>query len=243
MDRELGQPRELDNTLELDKPKEPGKKMKISPEGILKRFSSPHIDFELWKENLTTPHVSDALQNLTGSNGVIPGLKPLKEDTEIMGRVFTTNTASNDWGTVLKAIDMTKKGDVLVICSSDDDNAVWGELTSKTAQKKRLKGTVIYGAVRDAKAIKNLNYPVFTRKVVPNAGKPLNEGEVDVALNCGEITINPGDIIIADDCGVVVIPQEILHKVIKEALDIKKREKKIIARIEDEWSLSEILGI
>lgn len=241
MDKENG--KELDKAKELYKTKELDKKMKITPEGLLKRFSSPKIDFKLWKENLTTPQVSDALYNLTGSNGVIPGLKPLKDDAEIMGRAFTTNTASNDWGTTVKAIDMAGKGDILVICSSDADNAVWGELTSKTAQNKKLDGTVVYGAVRDAKAIKNLDYPVFTLKIVPNAGKPLTEGEVDVALNCGGITIKPGDVIIADDCGVVVIPQEILQEVIKEALSIKKRENEIITRIEDSWSLSEILGL
>lgn len=230
------------------------RKMKISPEGILERFSTPRDEFELWNEELSTPQVSDALKNLVDHPWVIPGVKPLKDEFKIIGRAITVKTSSYDWGTALKAMDIAQKGDVLVICSEDDDaeeygkyetyqedNAVWGELTSKTAQENGLTATVVYGAVRDTAAVKNLNYPVFTRSIVPNAGEPLGKGKVNVTLECGGVVINPQDIIIGDDCGVIVVPAELSGKVLKKALNIKRGESELIRKIQEGWSLSEIL--
>lgn len=214
--------------------------MKISPEGILERFSYPRDELELWKD-LSTPQVSDALMNMLEHPWVIPGVKPLKDEFRIIGRAVTVKTSSYDWGTALKAMDIAQKGDVLVICLEDDDNAVWGELTSKTAQENGLTATVVYGAVRDVTAIKKLNYPVFTRSIVPNAGKPLGKGEVNVSLECGDVIINPQDIIMGDDCGVIVVPAELSDRVMKKALQIKRDESEIIRKIKEGWSLSKIL--
>ncbi len=219
------------------------KKMKISPEGILARFSYPRDIFELWKDELSTPQVSDALKRIVDHSWVIPGVKPLKDEFRIMGRAVTINTSSYDWGTALKAMDIAQKGDVLVIYTKDDNNAVWGELTSKTAQKRGLAGTIVYGAVRDVAAIKNLNYPVFTRSIIPNAGEPLAKGTVNVPLECGGVAINPHDVIMGDDCGVIVVPAEIFHRIMKEALNIKNSESEIIKRLEEGWPLSEIIGL
>ena len=218
-------------------------KMKISPEGILERFSYPRDYFELWKNKQSTPQVSDALKSIVNHPWVIKGVKPLKDEFRIIGKAVTIKTSSHDWGTALKGIDTAHKGDVLVINSNDDDDAVWGELTSKTAQKKGLSGTIVYGAVRDINAIKNLNYPVFTRSKIPNAGEPLGEGTVNVPLECGGVTVNPQDVIIGDDCGVIVVPAEIFNQVIKKTLKINNSEKEIIQKIEDGWPLSEIIGL
>lgn len=217
-------------------------KMEISPEGLLKRFSYQH-DLNQWKDELSTAQLSDALKDILDYNWVIPGVKPLKDEFKIIGRAITAQTSSYDWGTALKAIDLAEKGDVLFIRTEKDDNAVWGELTSKTAQKKGLAGTVVYGAVRDVNAIRELNYPVFTRSIVPNAGAPLAEGEINVPLKCGDMVVNPQDVIVGDDCGVTVVPSELFPRVIKKALKIKKDEKEIISKIEKGWSLSEILGV
>lgn len=223
------------------------KKMKVSPEGIRERFSTKKSlspsDFNLWNDELSTAHISDALKNILEHDWVIPGVKPLKDEFKIIGRAFTVKTSANDWGTALRAIDMANEGDVLFICADKDDNAVWGELTSKTAQKKGLTGTVVYGAVRDVNAIRQLNYPVFTQTVIPNAGFPTAKGEVNVSLQCGDVVVNPNDVIIGDDCGVIVVPAELFPQIIKEALKIKKDESEIINKIDNGYTLSEILGI
>jgi len=222
------------------------KKMEISPESLLEKFSSKktyYAPVESLEEELTTPQVSDALELITGKSGVIPFIKPIKQNIKISGTVVTAKTKSEDWGTVLNAIDAAKKGEILFIDSEGENNAVWGELTSKYAQKKGLEGTVVCGAVRDVGAIHDLNYPVFSSSIVPNAGEPKAEGQINICIIYGEVQIKPGDWILGDECGVVVVPAEILQEVMEKATQLKKEEAKILSRIEDGWSLTEILNI
>ncbi|MBM4241830.1 MAG: RraA family protein [Euryarchaeota archaeon] len=218
------------------------KKDKISPESLLKKFSSKTTDLDFLKVDIKTPQISDALKQLSCLNGVISGVKPLN-DAKIVGKAVTVKTLADDWGTVVNAIDIAKKGEVIVICSETDGHALWGELTSETAQKKKIAGTVVYGASRDVAAIRKLNYPVFSKSIIPNAGDPKGEGEINVTINCGGVTVNPQDMIIGDDCGVVVVPKKLFREVLKKAFNIKKREKEIIRKIKDGMSLSEILGL
>ena len=215
---------------------------KLSPESFLKKFLKKTDVTKLKRLNITSSQVSDALNNLTGNSGVINGVKPLF-DTMIMGKVVTIDTSFNDWGTSVKGIDSTKKGEILFICVDSDENAVWGELTSKTAKEKGIIGTIIYGAVRDVSAIKEMKYPVFSKNIVPNAGSPKAEGIINIPVKCDDLIINPQDIVIGDECGVVVVPKELLKQVITEAMSIKSKEKEIISRIEKGDSLTSILEL
>ena len=215
-------------------------KMEISPEGLLKRFSR-EPSFSHFKDKLSTPQLSDALKNLLDYNPVIPGVKPLSDEYKILGKIVTIQTASNDWGTVLKGIDLADKGDILFISVDKEDSAVWGELTSKTSKIKGIGGTVVYGAVRDAAAIRNLEYPVFARSIVPNAGAPLAEGKVNIPVQCGDITVNPHDVALGDDCGVIVVPGKLFTQAISNALQIKKDEEEIVKKMDEGYSLSTII--
>ena len=215
-------------------------KREISPDKLLKKFSHQQ-SFKFYKDKLSTPQLSDALKNLTDYNPVIPEVKPLKDEYKILGKIVTVQTSSDDWGTVLRAIDLAERDDILFINVDKSDSAVWGELTSKTAQNKGIAGTVVYGAVRDAAAIRNINYPVFSRTVVPNAGAPLAQGEVNIPLQCGDVIINPHDVVLGDDCGVVVVPKETFSHAVNQALQIKKDEERIIKKMETGYSLTSII--
>lgn len=224
-----------------------GKKMEISPEFLLGQFSSQkkekHSDFSLENLGVNTSQISDALKNLTGEYGVIPGVKPIKDDLKISGRVVTVRTQQDDWGTSLKAIEAAKKDEIVFICCDGDEIGIWGELFSKYAQKKGIQSTVIYGAMRDVGAVRELNYPVFSRAIVPHAGTPRAEGEINIPLDCGGVKVKTGDWIFGDDCGVVLITEDLLYKVIQKSLQIKKNEDKILHQLEEGGSLSDILGI
>jgi 3-hexulose-6-phosphate synthase len=223
------------------------KKMEISVDSLLKEFSSQKMEknmvFNLKDLGISTSNISDALKNLTGEYGVIPGVKPIQDDLKISGRVVTVKTQQDDWGTSLKAVETANKGEIVFICCDGDEIGVWGELFSKYAQKKGVQSTVVYGAMRDVEAVRQLNYPVFSRSIVPHAGTPRDEGEIRIPLECGGVKVNTGDWIFGDDGGVVVVAEEILQKVISEAVKIKKNEDKILRQIEDGSSLSNILGI
>ncbi len=217
-------------------------KKKLSPESILELFSPKFSDSKLARLNLNTSQVSDALNKITGIPGVLSGIKPLMEGT-VIGRAVTASTMTDDWGTSIKAIEAAKEGEILVIKVEGDDQAVWGELASKTAQENGIVSTVIDGAVRDVGAVKKLKYPVFSKTIVPNAGSAKAEGKVNIPITCGNVTVNPQDLIIGDECGVIVVPDIYLNDVIEETLRIKKNEAQIISKIEKGYAFSDILGL
>jgi 3-hexulose-6-phosphate synthase len=191
---------------------------------------------------VSTPQLSDAMQKITGYNGVIPFLKPVN-NKKLMGKVFTAKTHELDWGTSVKAIEMAQKGQILFILSEGYQNAVWGELTSKSAQMKGIRGTIIYGACRDAGSIKKMDYPVFSKNIVPNAGKPILEGKFNIKLVFEGFEINPGDYVLGDECGVVLIPQNVFEDVIKSLWEIKNNEMNIIISILEGKHLLQIIGL
>ncbi|HHT19409.1 MAG: RraA family protein [Euryarchaeota archaeon] len=222
-------------------------KIEVSTDYLLKKFSSKkyHDPTDVTTENVdvTTSQISDALKNLTGKYGVIQGVKPIKKNLKINGRVVTVKTKQNDWGTPLKAIENAQKNDIIFISCDGDEIAVWGELFSKYSQKRGLGGTVIFGAMRDIEAVYNLDYPVFSRAIVPNAGEPKANGETNINLECSGVKVKPGDWIFGDDCGVVVIDKELVDNVIEEAVKIKMNEDEILSQLEEGAFLSDILSI
>jgi 3-hexulose-6-phosphate synthase len=218
------------------------RKQKLSPESFLEQFTNKYSDKNVKNSSITTSQLSDALFNLTGKTGVIEGLKPVG-DSKIFGRARTVQTSSDDWGTVIHGIYAAKKGDVLVISCDGEDKAVWGELASKSAQMRGIAGTVIYGASRDSGGIMDIGYPVFSRMVRPNAGKPLSEGEINKPIICGNINVKNRDLIVGDECGVVRIPDEISSEVLKEAYGILENEHKIFKELNQGKSFLDILNI
>ncbi|MGC9517683.1 MAG: RraA family protein [Methanomicrobiales archaeon] len=217
------------------------KNNRISPEKLLKRFTTKRFNINSL-HLISTPQISDAMKKLNLENHSLKWIKP-RTDNKLYGSAITVKTDSSDWGTVVKAIEMADKGQVIVIYAENDDQALWGELTSKMAQIKGIAGTVVLGASRDLSAIKSLNYPLFSLRIVPNAGEPLNEGEINVTITFEGITIEPGDIIIGDDCGVLVIPKSKFDDVMKQTFIIKNTEKEILNKIEKGYSLFDILGL
>lgn len=218
------------------------KKGKLSPENFLDQFSR-RTPVRVPSSRIGTSQLSDALRVITGENGVLDGIKPIENGLKISGYATTVKTPADDWGTVIKAIYAAKQGNILVISCDSDDTAVWGELASATAKKEGIEGTVIYGSSRDINGIKNLGYPVFSRDVIPNAGNPMAKGEINIPVNCGDVTVKPGDFIMGDDCGVVRVPEEILENVIKEAYRIVHNEDDILNRLNRGKSFLDILKL
>jgi len=180
-------------------------------------------------EKVSTPNVSDAMHRAKA----IPDVHPLVRGKKIVGKAVTVSTMDGDWAKSVEAIDVAEKGDVIVIKCSGDDAAVWGELATRSCINRGIAGVVIYGAVRDVDDIRALGYPVFAKKEVPNAGEPKGFGEIGVSIDCGGVTVNPGDWILADDNGVMVIPAKRAYEIAKRALEVKKNEERIRGEIEE----------
>ncbi|MEW6009890.1 MAG: RraA family protein [Euryarchaeota archaeon] len=218
-----------------------GKRRK-SAHRLLDKFFTEKSDFKKLIPHLSTPQISDSLKQVTGNQGTISGVKSLNGQ-KLFGNILTLSTKDDDWGTSVRGIDHALPGEVIFIFSEGENNAVWGELTSKAAKNKGIAGTIIFGACRDLDSIKNIKYPVFARKVIPHAGRPRNEGKINIKLDCQGTMVHPGDYLFGDECGVVVVPRENFIEVMEVAEEIKKRENVIVKQIEEGKPLSEILNI
>jgi 3-hexulose-6-phosphate synthase/6-phospho-3-hexuloisomerase len=191
-------------------------------------------------EKVSTPNISDAMHRAKA----LPDVYPLVRGKKIVGRAITVNTMDGDWAKSVEAIDLAGKGDVIVIKCSGDSYAVWGELATRSCMNKGVAGVIIYGAVRDVDDIRNIGYPVFAKKEVPNAGEPKGFGEIGVSIDCGGIIVRPGDWIVADDNGVMVIPSERAYEVAKRALEVRKHEERIRGEIEEKGrTLAEVVEL
>ncbi|MGR3178445.1 MAG: 3-hexulose-6-phosphate synthase [Candidatus Anammoxibacter sp.] len=197
------------------------------PTTFFKRTTSSNIAEILSK--VSTANISDGNHRKSGIAGLIPICKSVK----IVGKAVTVRTCPGDWAKPVEAIDEANEGDVIVIDAGGDGPAVWGELATISARKKGLAGTVVNGAVRDVGEIRKLKYPVFTRKIVPHAGEPKGLGELNVPINISGITINPGDWIVGDDDGLMVIGKHEVEEVANHAMDWLEKENRLREEIID----------
>ena len=178
---------------------------------------------------VSTPNVSDAMHRAKAMDGIYP----LVRGKKIVGKAVTVITMDGDWAKPVEAINVAGEGDVLVIKVSGDTAAVWGELATRSCINRKIAGVIIDGAVRDVDDIRDLGFPLFARKEVPNAGEPKGFGEINVKIVCGGVEVNPGDWIIADDNGVMVIPKRRAYEIARRALEVKKSEDRIRGEIEE----------
>lgn len=166
-------------------------------------------------KDLSTPNLSDAMNRFGAMHYLI---KPMSKYNKLIGSAITVKTRPGDNLMVHKAIDIAQPGDIIVVDTGDCcTNAVWGELMTLAAHKKGLAGLVVDGAVRDLKENSKIDFPIFAKYIVPSACDKEGPGEINVNINCGGVAVNPGDIIVGDENGVVVIPQNIIEDVAKNA--------------------------
>ncbi len=205
------------------------------------RIKKASIDEEIRRilMQVTTPNISDAMHRARAMEGI----KPIVKGRKIVGKAVTVYTMDGDWAKTVEAIDVAEKGDVIVIKCSGDNAAVWGELATRSCINKGIEGVVIDGAVRDVDDIVKLGFPVFAKKIVPNAGEPKGFGEINVKIICGGVEVNPGDWIVADDNGVMVIPKQRAYEIARRALEVKKHEDRIRAEIEGGKTLAEVVEL
>jgi 3-hexulose-6-phosphate synthase/6-phospho-3-hexuloisomerase len=181
-------------------------------------------------------NISDAMHR----SGELDGIVPVCTGMKACGKAVTVRTYPGDWAKPVQAIDHAEPGDILVITSGGVGPAVWGELATESARKRRIAAVVIDGAVRDVEYIRKMRFPVFSRLIMPNAGEPKGFGEIGVPIRIGSTTVRPGDWICCDGDGVVVVPKERAIEVANRAQDVLERENRIRKEIRDGSSLGKV---
>lgn len=145
-------------------------------------------------------------------------LHPLWPDIgRIAGPAFTVRTARHDNLMLHAAIYRAEPGDVIVVEAGDDGMAVAGGNVCAIAQKRGVAGFVIDGVIRDIGESRDKNFPLFARGRSPIPGSKEGPGEINHPIRCGGVVVHPGDVVIADDEGIVVVPLAKAEEVLKKA--------------------------
>ncbi len=191
---------------------------------VAERVSSVDDLRRLFTE-VSTPNISDAMHRAPGWHGLVL----TAPDARIAGPAVTVRTVPGDWAKPVEAIDKCRPGDVLVIDAGGVPPAVWGELATHSARNRGLA----LGAIRDTRDIRALGLPVFARTVSSNAGEPKGFGEIGVTLRVDGIEVRPGDWIVGDRDGVLVVPHAKAIEIANRAMYCLEAENRIRAEIQD----------
>jgi 3-hexulose-6-phosphate synthase/6-phospho-3-hexuloisomerase len=199
------------------------------------------LDTQIFKlfMQVSTPNISDAMHR----KGVMRGIKPLFDDIKLVGKAVVVQTFEGDWAKPVEATDVAKEGEVIVVYAGSKQVAIWGELASWSCKQRGIAGIVIDGAVRDVAEIRRLQFPVFAKYVVPNAGEPKGFGELNATITCGGQEVGPGDWIIGDDNGVVVVPKARAYEIARRAKEVWKSEERVLEEIKSGKTLSQVLDL
>ncbi|MCB6179089.1 RraA family protein [Rhodobacter sp. Har01] len=174
-----------------------------------------------------------------------PGLRPLIEGPRVAGAAVTVQIAGADSTLLYHAMDRVRPGDVLVIDRAGDTrHACWGGFMAAVARIRGLAGVIIDGAVTDPAAIRAAGVPTWARATSAITTKLLNlGGGFNVPVSIGGVAVNPGDPVLADDCGVVVLPPSRLDRLIEVALADQADEGGWITRLEHGERLQDLVDI
>jgi 3-hexulose-6-phosphate synthase/6-phospho-3-hexuloisomerase len=187
-------------------------------------------------ERVSTANISDAMHRASGMEGIMP----LSPGFHMVGPAITVRAYPGDWSKPVEAIDMAREGDVLVIDATGSGPALWGELATHSAIQQKAAGVVIDGAIRDTTDIRQLAFPAFSRLAMPNAGEPKGFGEINVPVMVGGVKVFPGDWIVGDDDGVMVIPRDKVVEIANRAMDVLEKENRLRAEIQAGSTLSKV---
>ncbi|TVX98590.1 RraA family protein [Paenibacillus cremeus] len=182
-------------------------------------------------ESIVTPHISDNMNRMDAFSAL---LRPYHREGKLVGTALTVRSRPGDNLMAHKAIEMAEPGDVIVVDAGGDlTNAIIGEIMVRIAIKKGIAGFVIDGAIRDTEAIKAGAFPVYARGVTHRGPYKDGPGEINVPVSIGGMVVNPGDIIVGDDDGLIAVPAGDAERILALAKLQQAKETAIFQTIED----------
>ncbi len=166
------------------------------------------------------------------------GLAARMEGAKIAGTAVTLRVPVPDSSIVHYALKLVRPGDILVIERGPDQHvACWGGMTATAAARLGVCGVIIDGAGHDIAACARVGLPMWCRRIVPVTTKHRGiGGELNVPISCGGVVVSPGDAILADDNGIVVVPRVELAATVEEAISFDARKAKLAAALADDPS-------
>ena len=198
-----------------------------------------------FKDLLSYDSITCAISDCMGRfNAMTSDMKPVFEGIRIVGTAVTVKTLAADLAAAFKAIDVCQPGDIVVIDSHGSINtAFWGENMTMSALNRGVVAAVIDGACRDVEEIRKIRFPVICKGIVPNVGAIAGYGDVNVSIQCAGVAVSPGDIIVIDGNGVVVVPMTEAAEVLQRAQQLLKTEHVLQEKIKAGATIGELVEI
>lgn len=203
---------------------------------------------KLFQEAYSTAMLADAAYRAKVPVRIPPsGLVPLDRRQKLAGVAFTVE-ANNDLVSILTAVHRAEAGQVAVISNKTFEVAVFGDLIATESHRKGLAGFVVDGLVRDTIAVLDIGMPVMSRGTLPIGPLKISAelkgiGEINVPVQLGEVTVQPGDWIFGDADGVIVLAADDLDAVFKRADESQEREDQLMAEIRTGAALGDLLQL
>jgi regulator of RNase E activity RraA len=205
--------------------------------------------FEHIEKNLYTAVLADSLDEMgLREQAMRETIRPLSTDLVFAGWARTIScmdvyhTSPNPYEIEIEAVDSLMPGEIAVVATGDSKrNAPWGELLSTAALSRGARGAVIDGFVRDVKKIQTLGFPVFATGIKPVDSR--GRGVVvdyNVPVGCGGVLVEPGDLVVADFDGVIIVPAASVAEAVRLATDKVTRENHSRAELMDGKLLSDV---
>ncbi len=204
-----------------------------APAGLL----NPN-DLAPWRE-IPTAVISDDM-NRTGA--MVSAIKPVANGLTLAGQALTVRAFVGDNAAPHYALTKAWPGCVMVVdARGHTDTAVWGGLLMYAAKAKGVAAVIVDGAIRDVAELRECGVPVYARTSVPNGPQKAWGGGVNVTVQCGGVTVNPGDIVVGDDDGVVAFSPDKASSLLEKCRARIANEANIMAQIDAGKSTVEIM--
>lgn len=172
-----------------------------------------------------------------------PDIRPLIAGSTLVGPAFTVRCHPGDNLALHRALAVAPRGCVLVAAASGHLAGYWGEIMTVGAQQRGITGLVIDGGVRDVAALRQRGFLTWARGISVAGCQKLTPGVIDQPVVCGGVLVRSGDLVVADDDGVVFVPAEHIEQVLRAALRRAEGEREYVRRLEAGQTTLEALGI
>lgn len=219
--------------------------MSSSNGAIGRGFRQISIGMDLKKEiEVLSKYGTATIHEALGRIGDLPPqIKPLKKNQRLIGTAYPVKLKPGNNVLLHRAYAYAKPEDIIIVdCQGGYDYGYWGDLLTTGAMKQGIKGLVIDGSIRDADEIEDLNFPVFCRGFCIKGTTKDPEGTLNETITIGDCIINPGDIVIGDRDGVVVVPKERLKEAIEKSEAREQKEANVRAQLLEGKTSLEIYG-
>jgi len=207
---------------------------------VKKSISRPSADLITAYRGISPATAYEVMGKRGAMNSTI---RPIYSGMRVCGPAVTVNAHIGDSLMILKAITVAAGGDVIVADVGDSREAVcWGGTSSTAGKSRGIEGFVCNGTVRDGLQIKELAFPVFARGLSVKGTVKESLGWINHSISIGGVTVSPGDLILGNDDGVVVIPRGLVEQLLPVCLEFEEKTRRSEKRMSEGESVLEILG-